>query len=98
MDISSTVGITEPDNEFSYTVYPVPARKGEAMTIQFDAAVEGRMNISVYDISGKQVFSENYQNHAATSSQQINPVLAKGTYILKVSTNYIEREKKFIVN
>jgi hypothetical protein len=95
---ASTVGIQSNETqEASLKVYPNPAK--EVANIYFTVTAETEAVMSVYDLAGKLVYSENKGTMAAgTHFATVNTaVLAKGFYTVTLQTNNGRTTAKLIV-
>lgn len=79
----------------SFSIYPNPV-KGNLM-LSFTKEIDNFFAFSITDIAGKLVLQNTKQN--STGKQAVLNVssLKSGTYILKISTNGIEKSQKFVV-
>lgn len=94
ISITGTVG-TEDFELSNFTVYPNP-NKGN-FTVAFDSQSSNDIKISVFDIRGRQILSEQYQN-TGTFSQNINLGNAEaGIYIVNVEDGNTKETRKIIV-
>jgi alpha-galactosidase len=75
----TTSELTEP------VIFPNPGSSD--VTIKFKEQTEGDVNISIYSLSGVNMFSENYENAPSDFNQKIKlGFLKNGQYIVVVST------------
>ncbi|MBI3142174.1 MAG: T9SS type A sorting domain-containing protein [Bacteroidetes bacterium] len=80
-------------------VFPNPANTGDRVSLGFALGQAGKVNISVYDITGKKVITLANGNYAEGShsltfqASELNP----GMYIYTMTTNGFTNSKKFNV-
>lgn len=73
-----------------FTISPNPLTGGNVLNIQ--SAQNGTKLVAIYDMMGKQVFTE------TTASGTIAPQLSTGLYMVKVTENNVSTVKKLVVN
>lgn len=67
-------------------VYPNPATR--EVTVAFSLADEATVEVTVYDVLGRQVISSSADHPAGTGHQSLDiSVLAPGTYVVRVQAN-----------
>lgn len=99
MDISAPVGINSTDaRDLLFNIYPVPVQSSQLLNIQFNQSTIGKMDISIFDITGKLVYTVSLESNPLMLNRTINPQLAKGTYVMRIIGNGFEGEKKFVVD
>src|SRR5690606_22587458 len=94
--ISITGTVDTDDFELAnFTVYPNP--NNGTFTVAFDSQTTNDIKISVYDIRGRQILSEQYQN-TGTFSQNISLNNAEaGIYIVNVEDGNTTEIRKIII-
>ncbi|MFB9053205.1 reprolysin-like metallopeptidase [Formosa undariae] len=84
------------DNTFdSFAVWPNP-NKG-SFTVSLNATSTNAVNIVLYDISGRLVFSKAYKSSYAFSQKIVLDHVASGLYLLEVNNGIHKTIKKIIV-
>lgn len=80
------VGIAEPGFAKHVSCYPNPNQGEFTIALEVENAVN--LEISIYDLSGRIVYSERQTSPSGSSQIQINAThLAKGTYILQMMSS-----------
>ena len=78
----------------NFVLYPNPNNGN--FIVQFDADADSKTKIEVFDIGGRSVFSNSY-NNTSTFSQQINlQSLSSGIYMINIQNGDRQLTKKFI--
>jgi hypothetical protein len=90
----SSVSAADKSQPYSISIYPNPS-KGK-IYIQFNEALPGRVQISLYSLIGQQVADESFENNHFTKSIDIHSLPA-ATYLVKISTAKGHIVKKIIV-
>ncbi|WP_434037095.1 reprolysin-like metallopeptidase [Formosa sp. 4Alg 33] len=94
LEVQPTLGIE--DNGFSsFSVWPNP-NKG-TFTVSLNATSSNAVNIKLYDISGRQVYSKAYKSSAAFSQKIVLDQVASGLYLLEVNNGVHKTIKKIVV-
>jgi hypothetical protein len=97
-DVTTTnnVGINELDNILNIKVFPNPTNKN--ITINYALISTSTMNISVFDISGKEVIKNNSQQNRIGSNQLEldTEYLEAGIYFLSISNGRSSQKIKFV--
>ncbi len=76
-DLESKVGNNYPDPSNSYTTLPYTLKK------------DANVNILIYDITGKQVYSQKVKGHKGENEQRIDiSDLPSGQYVLNVISGF----------
>lgn len=78
--------------ELSVSIYPNPA--SNSFSIQFDSLLT-KANINIYDINGRLVISENYQNGGSLKTIDISTINT-GVYLVEVISGRSKSIKKLI--
>ena len=73
----------EESSLFEVTLYPNPNNGSFNLNLNRDI---NNLKISIFNILGQEVFSENIVNYNATFKKNIDLDLVKGTYIVNVKT------------
>ncbi|ULC58840.1 T9SS type A sorting domain-containing protein [Flaviramulus sp. BrNp1-15] len=82
-------------NIFEFTMYPNPTT--EFVELTFNKNLNNSINISIYNIQGKEIISEiKSLNNGKT--QLITSQLSKGIYFIKVNDGISESTKKLLIN
>jgi hypothetical protein len=67
-------------------LYPNPVRSGEDLLLQLDQPEDERLDIDIYDVLGKQLYSHTHRVEAGTRTLAIpTDGLAQGSYVLRVN-------------
>jgi len=95
VDFGCTLGVNQ--NEFSdLVVYPNPS-KGN-FNVQFTNAEASKVQLSLYDISGRNIYNNTYDgNSYFNENVQLNSLQA-GVYLLNVSNGKITRRKESLLS
>lgn len=93
--INYTVGINDDLLNSDMLIYPNPS-EGK-LTISVPELVHSKGKIEVFDLSGRNIFSEEYLNNGLSDLQLDLSTLTKGNYILKVLNNNQFITKKIIL-
>ena len=94
VDFGCTLGVNQ--NEFSdLVVYPNPS-KGN-FNVQFTNAEASKVQLSLYDISGRNIYNNTYDgNSYFNENVQLNSLQA-GVYLLNVSNGKINQTKRIVI-
>lgn len=94
LDFGCTASTTNFD-ALNFKVYPNP-NKGN-FTLEFDSTSTDDIKVEVYDIRGRKIFAQNYQN-TGSFAQQINLTdVQTGIYIMNVSDGKQTQTRKIVV-
>jgi agmatine/peptidylarginine deiminase len=94
----ANVGITEivANPELSFFTYPNPSKGNFILFLKSNYT--GNAFVQIYDITGKQVYNENFELMNGSSMQRIiTDNLTQGVYILEVKTNSDVMTKQLII-
>lgn len=81
----------------SLRCYPNPITANSV--IEFNLAVKSSVVINIFDLTGQVVYSENLGNVVGNITHKLNPAgLAKGIYVLTLTSNSISNSQKIVVN
>ncbi|MDW5287192.1 reprolysin-like metallopeptidase [Formosa sp. PL04] len=94
LEVQPTLGV-EDNNFSSFNIWPNP-NKG-AFTVSLKATSANNVNIVLYDISGRQVFSKSYKSDYAFSQNIVLDHVASGLYLLEVNNGVNKTIKKIVV-
>ncbi|MDF2452000.1 MAG: hypothetical protein K0S26_1504 [Bacteroidota bacterium] len=80
-----------------FSVYPNPLMKDYALTLSFDNAYATGVEVTIYDVAGKTVFTEqvNLENRREVKIENVN--LPSGIYAIRLSNESIHSTRKLIV-
>lgn len=88
-------GINEIDEAASFKLYPNPATT--SATVELALENDSKVELTVYDMSGKEIASRNY-GVISNSTLQINTVnFEAGVYLVEVTVNGIVSTKRLII-
>ena len=91
-DLVSASKITKTD----FSIYPNPAN--DRIFVQPGAQMEGAINLSISDLTGRVVYSTNFWNAIAGQAISINTAgLAEGVYLLQLITEQAKKASKIII-
>ena len=77
-------GVCGASEQLSFTIYPNPS--GGSVELEFNLQAEKHLQIIIYDVTGKELYSHDEGNVSGTFSVIINlNQLAEGNYLLRVS-------------
>lgn len=78
-------------------MYPNPT--SDQLTLDYTLDLDGEVHIKVYDMLGRQVISETYQQEEGSQKVQLNTLsLQSGTFILQITAENQQITRKFIKN
>ena len=81
----------------SFNIYPNPAT--DHITLSSKSTVKGNINITITNLSGKIVYSEQIDNQSPGLIKTIKlPELVSGTYLVNLVSDGKSESKKLIVN
>jgi hypothetical protein len=92
----TTLSVNNPIELESFKLYPNPSTDNR-FTISLPKFMSQEVSVEVYDMLGRNVFSENYK----TDSGRIDvhaKALSSGVYLVKLSSNTYQATKKLIIN
>mgnify|MGYP002725450020 CR=1 FL=1 len=91
------VGVEENQTtENKFSMYPNPTT--DYITLSSKSSVKGNINITISDIAGKIIYSEQINNHSPSLIKKIKlPNLVSGTYLVNVGHDGKSENKKLIV-
>jgi hypothetical protein len=92
--VTNSTGVTENASEAVAVVYPNPA--SDNLTVSLNAAVSGKVLISIVDLAGR-IVSEKSCNASDKIEMNITS-LAKGTYMIRVTTETAQSVQRIIKN
>lgn len=97
-DLVLVNGITEKQKGItSLNVYPNPAQ--EKAIIEFNAEIPSKAAVSVIDITGKQVYNENYNFNKGSNTVLINTTnLSNGLYVVEINGNELLSRSKLNIS
>lgn len=92
----NTTGINAISIDKKVSIYPIPAK--EFVNISTDFELNGEINISIYDVAGKQVSTKNYYTSNGNSIITI-PVshMNQGVYFMVISKDQTQLTKKMVI-
>ena len=90
---STSLGVA--DNDFAlFNVYPNPTNGNVNITISSNEDVQ----VSLFDIRGRQVYSEIHNNDSATFSKSIDfSAVSSGIYMINVQSGDKKATKKLVI-
>jgi hypothetical protein len=92
----TTLSVNNPIELESFKLYPNPSTDNR-FTISLPKFMSQEVSVEVYDMLGRNVFSENYK----TDSGRIDvhaKALSSGVYLVKLSSDTYQATKKLIIN
>jgi hypothetical protein len=90
-----TVGVNEVDDNVEFVLYPNPSTDGN-VNIKFNNTSSSILT-TITDLSGKQVFSQQYNNQGEQIQQIDVSAFAKGLYIISIENETSKLSKKLIL-
>lgn len=90
-----TVGVNEVDDNVEFVLYPNPSTDGN-VNIKFNNTSSSILT-TITDLSGKQVFSQQYNNQGEQIQQIDVSDFAKGLYIISIENETSKLSKKLII-
>jgi PKD repeat protein len=97
-NISGTVGLEELESSIGLSIYPNPT--SSSSTLEFSSPVDAKVNVSVYDVTGRIVEASDFNAAASnTTKYQVNKnsSLKAGIYFVSLTLNNQKITKKLIV-
>jgi hypothetical protein len=90
------LNVSENLNNSNISIYPNPA--SHILNVKFEGGMKD-LSLNIFDITGKEVYSENGLNTSASYLKQINiDGLSSGLYIMKLQNNNTITTLKFVVD
>jgi hypothetical protein len=88
------------DTQLNLKVYQNPSPKGKPVNIHFDLPEPGKVQLLIYDLAGRMVYSKKSEFRLpGNKTMQWNGSNAEsGTYIVKVVSGRMESTEKVILN
>ena len=83
---------TNDFNTKSFSVYPNPTNTGSVSVVSSNSSNNGKLNVAVYDVLGKQVI-----NTLMTSEKLNVSTLNTGVYIMKITQGNATSTKKLVI-
>lgn len=84
-------------NSIDFSVYPNPLNNGSSLLIALDKTYASRMELTIYDANGKNVFNKTIEAMDQSDIKIENLNLSTGIYIVRINNEYINSTKKLIV-
>ncbi|MES2134053.1 MAG: T9SS type A sorting domain-containing protein, partial [Bacteroidota bacterium] len=85
-------------NEFTLTVFPNPAGFGESVYLFLDKPANAPIEISVYDITGRQIFTKTTAAEKDNAMKICDQDMSKGIYMIRIVSGNTVITKKLIVD
>ena len=89
--------VTESEIIQNVNIYPNPGQRGEAINISLDMEENGAVNISVHDITGRLIDTQNQNLTFGNNTFQLDGIFESGLYFMKLETKDGSIQKKFVV-
>ena len=94
---NAVLGVDDPNRELSISTYPNPVK--DKLTITTGEMLKGEVRISISDLLGHTVYSENIQDHVSNDSFTVNTSdFKEGIYMIKISAENGQVTRKIVVN
>lgn len=91
----------EEVQRLSFKVYPNPVQRSQKVNIEFTSKIEGKLSISLCNIDGKQIVSNEYKASKGINSFEyfIDSKLASGVYAIQIidQENILIKTEKLII-
>lgn len=71
-------------------LFPNPLEQGQPLAVEVDS--RGPFTVTIFDTGGRQV----WQKEGCQNGQKMSPMLAKGTYFVRIENNFISLQSKLI--
>ncbi len=85
---TSTTPVTEIEGNGTFNIYPNLLSPNQTVTIEANLIESTRLNIRLFDTSGRLLQSNEYEAIAGENTLRFNPNnISKGIYILNITTN-----------
>lgn len=85
------------NNDIKFTVYPNPIISGESLIISFDKEYNDKVELMIYDATGKQVYFQTTDLKDKSTMHLDNLNLSSGIYVVRMSNNYINKIQKLVI-
>lgn len=93
--IQSTVGVNELSNASNFSLYPNPANQFSILSYESNSVSE--LNISIYDITGKEVQQQTKQTSIGNNQEKLNTEsLEAGLYFISITDGTSTKKIKLI--
>ncbi|MES2514882.1 MAG: T9SS type A sorting domain-containing protein [Bacteroidota bacterium] len=94
----SAIVAVEFNSDIKFSVFPNPLLLNQSLLIAFDKAYGERVDLNIYDVTGKSVFVQtiNISNQQEVKIDNLN--LAAGIYSVRLSSEYLNLTQKLIVD
>jgi Zn-dependent metalloprotease len=93
---SFTLGVNSSDLDNAVHIYPNPAN--EALFIQAPVLATKEVNIQIYSVIGKLLYSEIYSNNGQPHQVNLSAIPAEGIYFLKLQSGNEQVTKKITLS
>ncbi len=95
MDPVSGVPIDIPDNSIAATIYPNPAH--DVLNVLFMSNTEDIYTLRIFDMMGKLVVNQVRKSEIGDNVIQLNLNLAKGLYVVSLTSGELSKQSKIVV-
>lgn len=96
-DVTTTLGLENIENSFSFGLYPNPTRDGQVELV-FDNAETSDYEVNVYSLTGQLVLNKKIGLSSQFAQTNLDvSALSSGTYIVQIQANNMQQTKKLIV-
>jgi hypothetical protein len=92
--VTGVTGIAESSVQGVAIVYPNPAT--DNLTVRLNESINGKVNVMIVDLAGRMVAERSFNSNDKIEMNVSN--LAKGAYIVKVSTDAAQSVQRFVKN
>lgn len=92
---STIVGVTLPQSAMAVRIYPNPAR-GSGFMVRFNNTVKGKVQIKLFDLSGRLVFAK--QETVVNGRMQVHHNLPSNMYFVHITGEGINEKRKLLID
>ena len=88
------LGVNDNDEIEDFVVYPNPSNG----MVNVSLISDDNVNISLYDVRGRRVYTELFDNNSVTFTKELNfSAIASGIYMLNVESGAKRTTKKLVI-
>lgn len=96
-DVTTTLGLEQVENNFSFGLYPNPSREGQVQLV-LDNSQSSDYEINVYNLTGQLMLNKIMELSSSFAQTELDvSALSSGTYIVQIQTEQAKQTKKLII-
>ena len=80
-----------------FRVYPNPSEAGSVFTLEMDRNMGGDVNVEIYSLDGKMLFSTSFKKASSVYRQKVDTQLPRGSYVMRIDNNGKAGVQKLII-